>query len=164
MSWKVLRTVFAAVLAVLGLVGCDLLGGGRGSLVIGNIYLYNPVPGGTPFTVVFYDEATSLDPATEYGSAPRAAVLEGVFPGSANDSFDTVNFQAAQVPPGLYTVMAWIDYNGDGVFTPSDPDYEDYSFYSGGWLSSPTTQPPPNVAVPEKGIVDLDILVGQPPL
>jgi len=162
-NWKVLMTVIAAAAAMLGLAGCDLLGGGQGSLVIGNIYLYGEVPGGTPFTVVFYGEATRLDAATQYDTAPRAAVIEGVFPGGVNDQLDVVNFQARGIPAGLYTVMVWLDDDADGVFEPLDPAFEDYSFYSGGWLSNPQIQPPPNVIVPETGFVDIDVFVGQPP-
>lgn len=163
MTFRSFAKVLVALTALFALAGCDLLGGGQGSLVIGNIYFYGTVPAGTPFTVVFYDEATRLDATTEYETAPRAAVIEGVFPGGTTDEYSTVNFQAAGIPAGQYTVMAWIDDNGDGVFTPLDPDYEDFGFYSGGYLSSPQIQPPPNVVVPEKGFVDIDIWVGTVP-
>jgi hypothetical protein len=162
-TFRSLAKVLVAAAALFALAGCEMLGSGQGSLVIGNIYLNGTIAGGTPFTVVFYDEATRLDAATEYETAPRAAVIEGVFPGGTNDEFDIANFQAEGIPAGQYTVMAWIDGNGDGIFTPLDPDYEDFGFYSGGYLSSPQVQPPPNVVVPEKGVLDIDIWVGPPP-
>jgi hypothetical protein len=147
------------VLAVLaGLVGCDLLGGASGTAVIGRLVIwYGTVSGGQGYHVVFYAPGVAMDPWNNYATAPQAASLEGTFPGGASDFYDTVNFQSTEVPPGLYSVFAWVDYDENGSF---DPSQDLYGFYYGDPYPESLTQPSANVVVPEKGLVDLDVWVG----
>lgn len=146
-----------AAAAVTLLAGCDLLGRSTGTVVVGSLLpFYDSVPGGTEFHVVFYGSSTAMDAYQDYDSAPQAAAFTGVFPGSASDLLDTVNFQFADVPAGVYSAFAWVDLDGSGSFDP----YQDlWGFYTNP-RNNTEIQPPANVAVPEAGIVDLDIWVG----
>jgi hypothetical protein len=157
---RVRRFALAAVAAaaVTLLAGCDLLGRSTGAVVVGSLLpVYTQVPGATAYHVVFYDSATVMDAWADYDLAPQAASFSGVFPGDASVLLDTVNFQSADIPAGVYSVFAWIDFDGSGSFDP----YQDlWGFYYGNPGGNTLIQPPANVLVPETGIVDLDIWAG----
>jgi hypothetical protein len=131
------------IVASLGaLVGCDLLDKATGSQVIGSI-------------VAWYG---TMDPYADYDTAPRAVSLEGAFPGAPTDSYDSITYQFGDIPAGEYTVFAWIDSDGDGLFSAS---FDLFGFYFGDPGSYNLAQPAAaNVIVPETGIVDLDLRVG----
>lgn len=157
---RVRRFALAAVAAaaVTLLAGCDLLGGSTGTVVVGSLLpVYAQIPGGTAYQVVFYESSTVMDAYQDYSSAPQAAAFSGVFPGDASVLLDSVNFQLADVPAGVYSVFAWIDFDGSGSFDP----YQDlWGFYYGNPGGNTLIQPPANVVIPEAGIVDLDIWAG----
>lgn len=149
--------VVLAVLAVAGLAGCDLAETPTavfGSLVLPWGYL---VPEGTAYQVVLYAAGTTVDITTDFESPPRAVEVNGRFPepGLAGQ-YDTVNYQATEVPPGTYTAFAWVDVNGDGSL---DPWVDLFGWFapSGGSIDA---QPAGNVVVPKAGLVDVDFSLG----
>lgn len=147
-----------AVLVILALGGCDLIGGPSGPIAMGNLFVpYNVIPGGTAFHVVFYGPGTSMDPRQNYGSAPQAASLRGVFAGDSGSLTNTVNFLSMDIPAGLYSVFAWIDFDGSGSF---EAGQDLWGFYYGNPGGNTQIQPPANVVIPETGIVDLDLWFG----
>jgi len=143
----------AAVATLAALAGCAA---GAGSLVIGSIVAAAGVPEGTPFHVVLYADGTAMDPYLDYDSAPQAFHVEGAFPSPGLDEvYDTVNYQVDGVAEGDYSAFAWLDVDTSGSFDP----YEDlFGFFSTG-MSGFDVQPPANIRVPERGLVDVDIAV-----
>lgn len=158
---KLARLLLASLIVASSgaLVGCDLLDKATGSQVIGSIVAwYGTVPGGSGYHIAFYASGTTMDPYADYDTAPRAVSLEGTFPGAPTDSYDSITYQFGDIPAGEYTVFAWIDSDGDGLFSAS---FDLFGFYFGDPGSYNLAQPAAaNVIVPETGIVDLDLRVG----
>lgn len=146
--------IVVAVLALAGLAGCDLAGTQAvvfGSLVVPWSFI---VPAGTPYHVILYAAGTAVDLGTSFDTAARAVEVDGQFPSPEGGGlFDTVNYQAAGVQPGAYSVFAWVDVNDDGVLDP----WVDLFGWHGPTGGSPDVQPAANVVVAKAGLVDVDI-------
>jgi len=156
---KIARVLLAVLVVVTFgfLVGCDQLNAVTGSQIIGSVVSTLWVQGGVPYHVVLYAAGTFMDPYSDYATAPQAASVEGTFPGSTTDTSDTVNYQFDNVPAGEYSLFAWVDVDGNGLF---DSNYDLFGFYFGNPSVINTAQPlAPNVLVPEKSIVDVDVWV-----
>jgi uncharacterized protein (DUF2141 family) len=113
------------------------------------------VPEGTAFQVILYAEGTPMDIATSFETAPRAVEVNGQFPVTGG-LYDTVNYQAAEVPAGTYTAFAWVDVDGDGTLDPWTDMF--------GWHSpagSFDVQPAANVVVADAGLADVDFMLFQ---
>lgn len=147
--------VILAVLALVGLAGCDLVG--TPTVVFGSLVLPwgTLVPEGTTFQVMLYAEGTPMDIATSFETAPRAVVVDGQFPVTGG-LYDTVNYQVAEVPAGTYTAFAWVDVDGDGALDP----WTDFFGWHGA-AASFDTQPAANVVVAEAGLADVDFMLSQ---
>lgn len=160
---KIARVLVALLVVVTFgvLVGCDQLNKATGGQIIGSIVSSNVwVIGGTKYHVVLYSAGTFMDPYSDYDTVPQAALVEGTFPGSSTDTSDTVNYQFDNVPAGDYSLFAWVDFDGNGLFNPFN---DLFGFYFGNPSTINTAQPlAPNVLVPEKSIVDVDVWVGYP--
>ena len=146
------------VVALAGLAGCDLFE--NPASIIGSIDVqWNSIDGGYAYHVVLYAYGTTMDPATNYATAAQAMAISGQFPGAGESvTYSTTNYEMDEVPAGTYTLFAWVDADNNGSFNPNS---DGYGFYdgAGNWA---TSQPYPNVVVPDAGIVDIDVTVSNP--